>query len=71
MSVKNKVDDDSESFEDSFSDDEDRGHCPYDEGLGLAHVRRLEQENELSRANIATIELKLIGNNTKCGATLE
>ena len=61
----------SEDFEDTeasaeeFTDEEEdaRGSRNlYSEGLGFAHVRRLEQENELSRANLAEKELKLIGN---------
>ena len=59
--VANNDDYSAESFEDSFSDEEGRSSLSYNEGLGLAHVRRLEQENELSRANIANIELKLMG----------
>ena len=50
--------------EEEFSDDDDDVREPknfYNEGLGLGHVRRLEQENEVSRANITDRELKLIG----------
>ena len=50
--------------EEEFSDDEDYSRETrnlYNEGLGFAHVRRLEQENELSRANTSERKLKLIG----------
>ena len=58
--------DDSESFEDSYSDDDDN-HQPMNHGLG--HVRRLEQENTSNvinsdysdnSSNLGR-ELKLIG----------
>ena len=55
-----------DNFEDEeeFSDDDDdvrESKNFYNEGLGLGHVRRLEQENEVSRANSTDRELKLIG----------
>merc|ERR1712018_724782 len=55
--------DDSESFEDSYSDD-DKNHQPMNHGLG--HVRRLEHENTSNVINSANSskfgrELKLIG----------
>ena len=55
--------DDSESFEDSYSDDDDN-HQPMNHGLG--HVRRLEQENTsnvINSDNSSNLgrELKLIG----------
>ena len=59
--------DDTESFDDSFSDDDDN-HEPLNQGLG--HVRRLEQENSSNVMNTTTNssnvgrELKLIGENT-------
>ena len=65
----------SEDFEDTeasaeeFTDEEEDSRNTrnlYNEGLGFAHVRRLEQENELSRANLAEKELKLIGNYDIC-----
>ena len=36
----------------------------YNEGLGFAHIRRLEQENEMSRANTSERQLKLIGSSS-------
>lgn len=58
--------DDTESFDDSFSDDDDN-HEPLNQGLG--HVRRLEQENSsnvMNTTNSSNVgrELKLIGENT-------
>jgi len=55
--------DDTESFDDSFSDDDDN-HEPLNQGLG--HVRRLEQENSsnvMNTTNSSNVgrELKLIG----------
>lgn len=60
ISKEVKNEDSSESFEESYSEDEDAGTSSTHHGL--AHVRRLEQENEMSRANSSkSRELKLIG----------
>ena len=63
MSNSKVDDDDSESFDDSFSDEED-SHEQLN--LGLGHVRRLEQENTSNVINSSSSsnvgrELKLIG----------
>ncbi len=53
------IHEDSESFEDSLSEDE-----LSETYVGLSHVRRLEQENEMSVANTSCSnrrELKLLG----------
>lgn len=61
MSLNKDDSDNSEEFDEEFSDDDNDAPNAFNYGLGLGHVRRLEQENELSRANLANIELKLIG----------
>ena len=63
MSNLREDSDDSESFDESYSDDEENNQ-PMNHGLG--HVRRLEQENTLTVINSANSsnferELKLIG----------
>ena len=57
--------DDSDSFDDTFSED-DENQQPLNQGLG--HVRRLEQENTSNVMNTSSSsnvgrELKLIGKN--------
>ena len=66
MSDPREDTDGSESFEDSYSDDDDNydNHQPMNHGLG--HVRRLEQENTsnvINSDNSSNLgrELKLIG----------